>query len=306
MRLLTPLVTGSVSVILLVTVGAFNKESKSPHNSGFRQNITFNHLSLVVDDSTYRYLFDSLSILKNFAETSEQTIDAGSDGWTGKYCFGMSNYLEIFRPGGANGTKAGDLGIGFMTDKLGTVDSLQRYWEKTLDSVHVEKMVITDSDKTTPWYTSVSIPNVDSLKVSGWVMENAKEEMIYAGFTEKDLSGEIAFSEYKKHISAKLHNVPVDSVKYDKLFDRVTSLDLNLSGKELSYLRHFLLDIGFREERHSFLKEDFSISYFVTESPHFLLKGIGFSLAKKMPKQMQSYRKIALMIDRDKAEMRFN
>ncbi len=306
MRPLTPQITRSILIIGLIIMGAFNnKESGNTNNSGFRQNITFNHLSVVIDDSTYKYLFDSLPFLKKFAEISEQTVNAGSDAWTGKYCWGISNYLEIFRPGGAKGTKAGDLGMGFMTDKLGTINSLQSYWAKTLDSVHVEKMVITDSGNTTPWYTSVSIPNVDTLKVNAWVMENAKEEMAYAGFTENEIEGKIEFSEYKKHIRAKLRNVPVDSIKYDKLFDKVTSLDISLSTKELLYLRHFLLDIGFTEKNNSFSKKDFNIRYSVRESAHFLLKEIGFSLVKKMPKQKQSYGKIEMMVDGETAKMKF-
>ncbi len=40
-----------------------------------------------------------------------------------------------------------------------------------------------------------------------------REEMNFAGFTEKDLLGEIEFSEYAKHVRAKLQNIPVDSVK---------------------------------------------------------------------------------------------
>jgi len=272
---------------------------------GFRRNIKFNHLEVVIDDSTYEYLFDSLKFLKIFAKTSEQTIDAGNESWTGKYISGRSNYLEIFKPGGAQGSKLGDFGMGFMTNKFGTIDSLQNYWTKTLDSVDVENRVITDSGKTTPWFKSVSIPDADSLKVSAWVMEYAKEKMNDAGFTDNDLSGEIEFSEYAKHKTAKLLNVPVDSVKYDKLFDKVTSLDISLSGKELSYLKLFLFDIGFTEKNNSFSKKDFRITYSLTESDHFLLKEIGFSLLKKMPREKYSYRKIEMIVDGDKAKMKF-
>lgn len=295
----------SISFILLIIFESFNSKSGNTNDSGFRKNIKFNHLYVVIDDSTYKYLFDSLKFLKIFAKTSEQTVNAGSDSWTGKYVHGINNYLEIFKPSGAKGTKLGDFGIGFMTNKFATIDSLQNYWTKKLDSVHIENMVTTDSGKTTPWYKSISIPNVDSLKVSAWVMENAKEEMNYAGFTENDLSGEIEYSEYAKQITAKLRNVPVDSVKYDKLFDKITSLHISLSNKELSYLKHFLIDIGFTEKNNSFSKEGFRITYSLTESAHFLLKEIGFSLLKKIPKAKYSFRKIDMIVDGDKAAMKF-
>jgi Family of unknown function (DUF5829) len=295
----------SISIIFLIFFGAFHKKTESANNTGFTKNIKFNHLSVVIDDSTYKYLFDSLKFFEEFAKTSEQSVDAGSESWTGKYVRGKSNYLEIFRPGGAKGIKLGDLGIGLMTNKFGTIDSLQSYWTKTLDSVHVENMVITDSGKSTPWYTSVSIPNVDSLKITAWVMENAKEEMNYAGFSESELSGEIEFSEYSRRITAKLRNIPVDSVKYDKLFDKVTSLDISLSNKELAYLKGFLLDIGFTEKDSSFSKEDFRITYSVTNSEHFLLNEIVFSLLKRMPKGRYAFRKIVMIVDGDKAKMKF-
>ena len=296
----------NISLILIIIFGACNKKSGDTNNIGFRKNIKFNHLFIVIDDSTYKYLIDSLKFPENFAKISEKTMNAGSETWTGKYINGISNYLEIFKPGGAQGTKLGDLGLGFITNKLGTIDSLQNYWKKTLDSVHTENMVITDSGKTSPWFKSVSIPNVDSLRISAWVMENSREEMNFAGFTENDLTGEIEYSDYLKHVKAKLHNIPVDSVKNDRLFDKVTSLDISLSDRELSYLKKFLLNIGFAEKDNSFSNENFKITYSLSKSAHFLLKEIGFLLLKKIPKQKYSFRKIEMTVDGDKANMKFN
>jgi len=292
-------------MILMTLLVAFDKKSSNANDSAFTKNIKFNHLFVVIDDSTYKYLFDSLKFLKNFAKTFEQTVDAGNESWTGKYLFGVNNYLEIFKPGGVEGAKLGDLGMGFMTNKFGTIDSLQNYWTKKLDSVHVENKLITDSGKTIPWFKSVSIPDVDSLKIEPWVMENTKEEMMSAGFTENDLSKEIDFAEYSKHVTAKYRNVPVDSVKYDKLFNKVTSLNISLPGKGLAYLKSFLIDIGFTEKNNSFIKEDFTITYSLNETEHFLLKEIHFSLLKKMPKEQYSFRKIDMIVNGDKATMKF-
>ena len=295
----------TISIILIIVPGAFNENYGGPNDSGFRKNVRFNHLFLVIDDSTFNYLFDSLQVLKTFAITSAQTTDAGSAFWTGKYLFGLNNYLEIFKPGGIKGSKLGDFGIGFMTNKLGTLNSLHNYWVKTLDSVHEEKTTANDNGQISPWFTSLSIPNNDSLKISAWVFENSKEEMTYAGFTEKDLQREIDFSEYDKHITAKLRNVPVDSVKYEKLFNRITSLNISLSSRELAYLKHFLRDIGFTENANSFTNEDLTITYSLTEGEHFLLKEIGFSLLKTAPKEIHSFGNIDMILDNDKAIMKF-
>jgi Family of unknown function (DUF5829) len=295
----------TMSIILIIIFSAFDRKSENTAEKGFRKNIEFNHLFIVIDDTTYKYLFDSLKFPENFAKTREDTITAGNDFWTGKYINGISHYLEIFKPGGAKGTALGDCGLGFCTNKFGTIDSLQNYWTKTLDSVHVDNMVITDSGKSSPWFKSVSIPNVDSLKISAWVMENSREEMNYAGFSEKELSGEIEYSEYAKRIKARLKNIPIDSVINDRLFNEVTSLDISLSGAELAYLKKFLVDIGFAEKNNSFSKDGFIITYTLTKSAHFLLKEIGFSLLKKIPKEKYSFRKIDLTVDGDKAKMKF-
>ncbi len=296
----------SLSAMLIFIVSAFDKKSKTKSDIEFRKNIEFNHLFVVIDDSTYKYLIDSLKFPANFAKTSENTMNTGSASWTGKYINGAGSYLEIFKPGGAPGTKFGDLGLGFSTNKLGTIDSLQNYWTKALDSVHIENMVITDSGKTSPWFKSVSIPNVDSLKISAWVMENSREEMNYAGFTENDLSGEIEYSAYLKHVRAKQQNIPVDSVKNDRIFNKVTSLDLSLSDKEFSYLKKFLVGIGFTEKNKAFSKDNFTITYSLTKSEHFLLKELGFSLLKKIPKERHSFSKIELIVDGEKGKMKFS
>ena len=299
------IVSTRLSIILIVIFWACNKKNGDVNNIGFRENIKFNHLFIVIDDSTYKYLFDSLKFPANFAKTKEDTINAGATSWTGKYIYGINNYLEIFKQGGAEGTKMGDLGLGFITNKFGTTDSLQNYWKKTLDSIHLENMVITDNGKTHPWFKSVSIPDVDSLKISAWVMEYSREEMNFAGFTGKDLLGEIEFSEYSKHVRAKLRNIPVDSVKNVGIFNKITSLVINLTDKDLSYLKKFLADIGFTEKNNSFSKDDFIITYSLTESDHFLLKEIGFSLLKKIPKEKYSFGKIEMTVDGDKGKMKF-
>lgn len=294
-----------ISIILMPLFAAFNKKSKNLNDSGYKNNIKFNHLFVVIDDSTYKYLFDSLKFPVNFAKTNEQTVNSGSTFWTGKYIQGFNNYLEIFKPGSIKGGVLGSCGLGFTTNKYGTIDSLQNYWANKLDSVHIENETVTDSGKTSPWFKSVSIPDVDSLKISAWVFENSNEEMNFAGFTNNDLSKEIEYPDYVKHMSAKFRNIPIDSVKFDKLFNKITSLDIRLTGKELAYLQKFLIDIGFNQKNKSFSKDDFTITYSLSEAKHFLLKEIGISLFKKLPKQNYSFRKIEMIVNGDQAKMKF-
>jgi hypothetical protein len=294
-----------IAAILIIALSACTQKSDHPNQSGFRENIQFNHLFVVVDDSTYKYLFDSLKLLEPFAKIREETVNTANESWTAKYIYGLSNYLEVFKPGSIKGSKAGELGLGFITNKFGTIDSLKKYWATTLDSVHLENKTITDGGKITPWYTSVSIPKKGPLKLSAWVFENAKEEMKYAGFTETDLTRKIGYAEYYRHLRAKFQKVPIDSIKNDRLFDKVISLNIRLPEKEFSYLKRFLLDIGFTEKGYSFSKEEFTINYSLNQSERFLLKGIDFSLSKKVPFKKYSTKTMELVMDGNGAKMTF-
>jgi hypothetical protein len=80
---------------------------------------------------------------------------------------------------------------------------------------------------------------------------------------------------------------------------------ISLSGKELAYLKSFLIDIGFTKKNNSFVKEDFTITYSLKESEHFLLEEIHFLLLKKMPKEKYSFRKIDMIVDGGEATMKF-
>ncbi len=115
----------SMAASLIIALNACNHNDEQSNNSEFRQNIQFNHLFVMIDDSTYKYLFDSLKLSGPFAKTKEETVNAGNESWTGKYVYGLGNYLEFFKPGSIKESKVGELGMGFMTNKFGTIDSLQ-------------------------------------------------------------------------------------------------------------------------------------------------------------------------------------
>ncbi|WP_439555496.1 hypothetical protein [Dyadobacter sp.] len=140
---------------------------------------------------------------------------------------------------------------------------------------------------------------------TAWVFENSREEMLYAGFTDQELTREISYSNYDRHISAKMRNVPLDSVKANKLFDKITSISLTLSRKELSYLSRSLLAIGFTRNGNSFVKDDFGIKYELKQSARFLVKEIGILLAAPVPKTTYSSGNVDLLVEGNRARMRF-
>ncbi len=274
-------------------------------NPDYKKHIKFNHLYIVIDDYTYKYLFDSLEFFNDFARITESKVNAGSESWTGKYVIGYNNYLEIFCPKGFEGGKLGNVGFGFMPNKMGTLDSLYSYWKAEMDSVVlINRVFVDENGKSHSWFRAISIPDKDSLPINIWLMENTKENMLFAGFTENELSNEIDYWDYSRHFAANSSQTPLDSVKYGKLFDKVTSLNLTLSDKELSFLRLYLLSFGFSEKAKTFSKDDFQINYLISNSHHYIVNQIDFSLLGTLPCEKYTFRNIELSVKGDKASLK--
>ena len=294
--------------IIFVAIGSWScndRPEKSANLHPFMKNIKFNHLYVVIDDTTYKYLFDSLRFFDDFSINSEDSISAGDESWTGKYLMGKHNYLEIFKPNGYEGAKMGDLGLGFMTNKIGTLDSLYSCWKANLDSVTIEnKDFVNEIGDRTSWFRSISIPNTDSLQIDPWLMENTREHMISSGFTNNDLLSKIEFYDYMKIKTANHYGISPDSIIYNKLFDKVTSLHLTLSEKELNYLKQYLDDFGFTEKNGIFSKEDFEIKYSISESRHFILNQIDFSLLDSLESEKYSFSNLDLLVNGEKASLK--
>jgi len=294
--------------MLVVGIGSCkNKSEKSVKNPSFTKHIKFNHLYVVIDDTTYDYLFDSLKFLDKFSMNKEMHVDVGDDSWTGKYLLGKHNYLEIFKPGGYEGLKLGGTGLSFMTNQTGTLDSLYSYRNANPDSVTLDQRDFVDEKgDTTSWFRYITIPDKDSLQIAPWLMENTREHMMSLGFTDDDLLHEIEYWDYIKSRIANSFGISPDSVRYDKLFEKVTSLYLTLSQKELNLLKQYLFDFGFTEKDSTFSKDDFEIKYSITESRHFILNQIDFSLSDTIQNQEYSYRNLDLLFNGNKASLKFN
>lgn len=296
-------------ILLTLVVGIWscnNKSNNVENKPSYTKHIKFNHLFVVIDDSTYNYLLDSLKFLDQFSINREMSVNVGDESWTGKYLFGKHNYLEIFKSDGKEGSKMGDVGLGFMTNKMGTLDSLYSYWEANLDSATLENRDLVDEKgDTSSWFRYATIPDKDSLQIKLWLMENTREHMIRSGFTDNDLLGEIEYWDYMKNFRASYYGISPDSIKYDKLFDKITSLHLTLSKKELSYLKQYLTDFGFTENGRTFSKDDFEIKYVISESRHFILNQVDFSLTDTLRNDKYSFKNLVLLIDGNKASLNF-
>jgi len=293
-------------IILFVGCKSFNKDEQTHVvKKDFQKNIRFNHLFVVIDDSTYNYLFDSLKILDGFSFNSEQTIESGEESWTGKYLIGKHHYLEIFNPEGYEKAKFGEIGLGFMTDKSGTLDSIRHQWERTKDSVSFtnEEMIL--EGQSYPWAYFLSIPNLDSSRVIAFLMENQKEEMMRVGFSEEDLQQVISWAEYVDHSTAISEKISPDSVKFEKAFSRITDLHLTLTPNELEWLKKTLLDFGFTEDGNNLVSQDINIKYKISQNKGFILNQIDFELMDSLNQGTYRYKNLEFTINENSAHLSF-
>ena len=271
----------------------------------FEKYIKFNHLYIVIDDSTYTYLSDRIDLINEFSSFKEINTTTDTESWSGKYLIGKNHFLEIFRPNGYDGARIGDFGIGFMPTKLGTLDSLYRHWTNNYDSISQTERNIVEDGITYPWAKALSIPTTDTLKISVWLMENEIEEMLNVGFKETDLEREIEFWDYSRYSIAKRASTDPDSIKYDRLFDSVTRLKLNLSNEEFEYVKKHLMDFGFTENKKSFHGNDIDIDYELNEGAHFILQQVDFKLSRITSDREINLNKLSISISGDKASFIF-
>ena len=288
----------------MTACGQVKKLSDKTHS--LEQHIKFNHLYVVLDESTYNYLTDTLPFFKQFSGFKASSTNTPAESWSGKYLHGKNHYLEIFKPNSYKGAAIGDFGMGFMPNKLGTLDSLYNHWRKSFDTVSRTDKNIVDNGVTSKWFTSLSIPAKDSLKVHIWLMEHSREEMLYAGFKDEDLEKEIEYWDYLRNMRAKTAKTTPDSIRYDKLFDRVSLVRLKVSNKELSFLRKNLMHLGFVERNKVFQGNDIAIKYEVTEAPHFILQQIDFDLAGNTKREDIVLNRLTITMAGDKASFVFN
>ena len=252
----------------------------------YSENVKFNHLFFVIDDSTYKYLFDSIPFFREFAYIREADVQAGEDAWSGKYVSGNQDYLEIFRPGGAEGIELGDFGIAFMPNKLGIIDSLEAYLNTGADSIQsaIQEMTIGEGQNI-PWFKAIAIHDPDSLAVNPWIMEHTPSFMQMAGFSEEELAGEISYADYTQRSVSTRNGIPYDSASYQRLYEKVTSIKLQLSQAEYNHFSKYLNALGFDEMENAFVRADLNISYQLTESEHIILNQIDFELREEVEKQ---------------------
>ncbi len=289
---------------LLLLVISCNSKNEN-NESNFEENIRFNHLYIVIDDSTYNNLFDCIQILDDFSYNKEQTVNTGERAWSGKYLFGKHQYLEIFKPEGDKKERFGELGLGFITDKSGTLSSVRNEWKRKKERTSYSDRKIVREGRSYPLFQLANIEQSDSVRVFSWLMEYQKKEMKSVGFTNQDLKEVISWEEYSVHRRATDQKINADSVKFEKAFDRVTQLHLTLTQYELESLKKSLLYFGFTEKGNSLISKYITINYKISQHKGFVLNQIDFKLIGSMKQGTYRYKKLEFRINENSANLKF-
>lgn len=289
---------------LLLLVMACSSKNENIE-SKFEENIRFNHFYVVIDDSTYDNLFDCIQILDDFSYNKEQTVNTGEREWSGKYLFGKHHYLEIFKPEGDKKGRFGELGLGFTTDKLGTLNSVRHEWKRKKERATYSNRKIVREGRSYPLFQLASIEHSDSVGISSWLMEYQKEEMKSVGFTDQDLQEVISWEDYSVHRRAADLKINPDSVKFEKAFGRITHLYLTLTQYELESLKKSLLYFGFTEKGNNLISQDITINYKISQQKGFVLNQVDFKLIDPMKQGTYRCKNVEFRIKGNSAHLKF-
>jgi hypothetical protein len=279
--------------IALFSFVFFLSFSLSANAQNARVPVYLNHIFFVVDSNSYAHIFDS-GIFQKFGLTRERKTTTTDDSWFGKYLYGRDSYFEVFYPSGSIGSSVGNFGFGFMTTRSGDIDHLEAQWKANYkDSIERDTDTIVNNGVKLPWFYSLSLFTVDSSKSgSTWVMENTKDELKSAGFTDEEMKKPILWNDYTEK-RMKMKNT--------KSFNRIIAVEIITNKKELGYFKKSLLGFGLTEKDHTFYNENIHITYTLEDIPTSELKSIEIELADTFNEQTITPGKNLTMHVKDKS-----
>lgn len=256
-------------VLFLSTIVAKAQNSHLP--------VYLNHVFFVVDSNSYAHIFDSV-IFQKFGLVRERKTTTTVDSWYGKYLYGRDSYFEVFYPSGSIGSSVGNFGFGFMTTTSGDIDHLEAQWKADYkDSVTRDTDTVVDNGAKLPWFYSLSLYTVDSSKSgSAWVMENTKDELKSAGFTDNEMKKPILWHDY---IEKRM------KMKNTKSFNRIVAVEIITNKREFGYFKKSLLGFGLAEKNQMFYNDNIHITYTLADIPTSELKSVEIELADSFNEQ---------------------
>ena len=101
-----------IKTILIIATVAFTFQSI--YGQSKLPEIFLNHLSIVLDSTTYSHLSDSSFISDKLGNIKVKSTTTANDSWSGIYLLGKNSYFEFFSTEGYKGATIGDCGLGAL------------------------------------------------------------------------------------------------------------------------------------------------------------------------------------------------
>lgn len=248
--------------------------------------IDLNHLFLGVDSATYVNLIADSFIRDVFADTRKARPKIATAEWSNTSINGRDAFLEFHSPlkndkpyfspedqFGDLGGKFNDLGIVFKTKTTGDIDHARKQLENKGHKVKAITDEFEEKGQRMKWTTFLWIENPNIERTFRPIVEEKSYDFLKSrGFTDLEISKEITHENWRERIRNK---------KYDKLFDRITGIELNLSKPEFEYLAASLKEFSFGQDGTVLFDSNCFIRCNITEKPSaFRVSKIYLSLTR--------------------------
>jgi hypothetical protein len=215
--------------------------------------IDLNHLFLGVDSATYVNLIADSFIRDIFADTRKARPKIATAEWSNTSINGRDAFLEFHSPlkkdkpyfspedqFGDLGGKYNDLGIVFKTRTTGDIDNVKKQLEDRGHKVKAITDEFEEKGQRIKWTTFLWIEDPNIERTFRPIIEEKSYDFLKSrGFTDIEISKEITHENWREKVRNK---------KYDKLFDKITGIELNLSKSEFEYLAALLKEFSFSQD----------------------------------------------------------
>lgn len=201
-----------------------------------------NHLYVTLQRETVEAIASSQFLRERFAIVQTQTVNTPAESWTGTYLFGWTAYLELFAPGGAEGTVEGASGIGFSVPRLGSGRAIKDRLDAVPGEVASSSLVSARLDDKTniPWFDAISLKSLESQAFSAWLMDFRPEIAAHRKIAMSD-SNLVERHAYLAAINA----VPEKKAAYEAVaFDDIVEVRMELGEAEAASFGRFVEALG--------------------------------------------------------------
>ncbi|QQS35146.1 MAG: hypothetical protein IPM56_12920 [Ignavibacteriales bacterium] len=255
----------------------------------------FSHIEIIVDSASFEKLVANEFIWSELANCLYDTMLV-SPLVLSYYLYGQSNFIHFNPNRGYFATQKGTAYLIFQTRRPGQGKLLEERWRKVAtDSIvsydfegpgfTLTEIVYNHHDHLSKKQTNNLVPMLSSYSV-----ETYREW----GFGD---SVEVSMEQFLSQ----------DSINKNKLFERIISIDLVITQKELQDLIPVLQLAGYQKEKNKFIKSNEpTISYVVNDNLNISkVEKLTFSLTEDAGKKSFNFGTIILIINKKRAEFSF-